>query len=365
MRSSRIFAFHLLNDLSGSPKVLSQLIKGWVGLDYDVHLYTGQHQQGFLSNLQGITYHNGWYRFAANPWLRLVFYSVSQFILFFKMIRKTKKTDVIYINTVLPFGAAILGKCRGCRVIYHIHESTVSPAVLKWFLFGIVKITASDIINVSKYVQQAHGIDTIPNYILYNAIENSFLKRVVDKNFPQNPSNILMVCSLKAYKGIFEFINLAQDNLSYKFRLVLNASPKEIEAFLGSDLRPENLAIYASQIDLHPFYNWADIIVNLSRPDGWIETFGLTIIEGMTYGLPAIVPPVGGILEVIEEGRTGYSVDSRDRNKLNHILGKMLSNPQLYKAFSIAAKERLSLFSESVFIEKSHFILKANPNYQQ
>jgi len=348
----RIFAFHLFNDLSGSPKVLSQLIKEWVGLGYDVHLYTSQHQHGFLSDLQGIAYYNSWYRFAKNPWLRLIFYTTSQFILYFKMVLKIKRSDIIYVNTVFPFGAAILGKLKGCRVIYHIHESTVNPAVLKWFLFWIVKITSSDIINVSHYVQQAHGINSVPNHVLYNAIENSFLKKIVDKKCPSNPSHVLMVCSLKAYKGVFEFIALAQDNPTYQFRLVLNASQNDIESFLTGKAKPENLTIYSSQVDLHPHYHWANIIVNLSRTDGWIETFGLTIIEGMAYGLPAIVPPVGGILEVIVEGITGYSVDSRDRIQLNNTLRKMLSDPQLYKAFSIAARERLSLFNETTLLER-------------
>jgi len=34
-----------------------------------------------------------------------------------------------------------------------------------------------------------------------------------------------------------------------------------------------------------------------------VETFGLTILEGMTYKLPAIVPPVGGVIELVEENK--------------------------------------------------------------
>jgi glycosyltransferase involved in cell wall biosynthesis len=346
--TNRIFAFHLLNDRSGSPKVLSQIIKGWVNDGMDIHLYTSLYQEGFLSGIEGVSYHNGWYRFKENPWIRLLFYTLSQLILIGKMYRKIKKTDIVYINTVLPFGAALLGKIKGCRVIYHIHESTVNPAILKWFLFKIVKWSASEIINVSKYVEKSHGIKNVPNHLVYNAIDEYFLLNLLPKEESVfRPSRVLMVCSLKAYKGVFEFIQLAADFPQYQFRLVLNATQTEINSFFGGVQFPDNLTLFPSQSNLHPFFQWADIIVNLSRPDAWIETFGLTIIEGMAYGLPAIVPPVGGILEVIEEGVTGFSVDSRNSIQLNDKLSQLLSNTNDYKTCAREALKRLNHFKEA------------------
>ena len=121
---------------------------------------------------------------------------------------------------------------------------------------------------------------------------------------------------------------------------------KNVDDFFKNDVLPKNLIIYSSQENLHPFYQWSDVILNLSHPDRWIETFGLTIIEGMAYGLPAIVPPIGGILEVIEVGITGYAADSRDFIQLSKTLDELLS-PINYARMSGAAIERLQLFKES------------------
>jgi glycosyltransferase involved in cell wall biosynthesis len=354
---NKIFAFHLLNDRSGSPKVLSQIINGWVHEGREVHLYTKLDQDGFLSNIEGVYYHHGWYKFKSNPWLRLIFYTFSQMILFFKMFGQVRSSDIVYINTVLPFGAALLGKVKGCRVVYHVHESTVNPAILKWFLFKIVSWTASEIINVSRFVAQAHGITTVPNHLVYNAIDENFLSKILPKHKTERPSQVLMICSLKAYKGLFEFIQLAVDHKEFAFRLVLNASQDEIDFFFSGQNFPQNLKVYPSQKNLHPFFQWADVIVNLSRPDGWIETFGLTIIEGMAYGLPALVPPVGGILEVIEDGVTGFSVDSRDRNALNEKLKKLMENPIHHKSRAEAAYKRLDEFKEKAMLERINSIV--------
>lgn len=354
---NRVFAFHLLNDRSGSPKVLSQIIKSWVKDGREVCLYTSLHQEGFLSNIQGIKYYNGWYKFKANPWIRLIYYSISQLILIFSMFSKIKSNDTIYINTVLPFGAAIIGKIKGCKVVYHVHESTVNPAILKWFLFKIISWSASEIINVSNYVQDAHGISKVNNHIVYNAIDDAFLSKVKLKQRKEPPSNILMICSLKAYKGVFEFVDLAIDHPQFSFKLVLNASQLEINSFFEKIKIPKNLTLFDAQKDLHPFFYWADLIVNLSRPDGWIETFGLTIIEGMSYGLPAIVPPIGGILEVIEEGKTGFNVDSRDKAKLNKTLKIVLNNPIKYQEYVNASLSRIQIFKEKTMLNEINKIV--------
>jgi L-malate glycosyltransferase len=356
--SKRIIAFHLLNDRSGSPKVLSQILFGWVQEGRDVVLYTSLHQDGFLSDISGINYRNAWYRFKSNPWLRLIYYSLSQLILFFELLSFLKKSDIVYINTVLPFGAALAGKIKGARVIYHIHESTVNPPILKWFLFKMVSWTASDIINVSEYVAASHCIKSVTNHLVYNSIDESFLARRLPKKEKEKPENVLMVCSLKGYKGVFEFITLANDHPQYQFRLVFNAAQPEIDAFFKGHLFSNNISVYAAQKDLHPFFQWADVIVNLSRPDGWVETFGLTIIEGMAYGLPAIVPPVGGILEVIQEGLTGYSEDSRNRDVLNSKLIALMQDPNKYHDFAVAAEQRLLIFKETTMLNKINTIIQ-------
>lgn len=345
----RVIAFHLLNDRSGSPKVLSQLIQGWVHDGREVSLYTSLHQDGFLSGLKGVNYINGWYRFRSNPWLRLVYYSLSQIISFFRMLLVVKKSDIVYINTILPFAAALLAKLKGARVIYHIHESTVQPRLLKWFLFRIAHWAADDIICVSKHVgdSQPTNRHSARLHLVYNALDQSFLDKVIQVKNREKPANILMVCSLKWYKGIYEFIQLAADHPEYRFRLVLNANQIEIDTFFHTLSIPDNTELFSAQKNLHPFYAWADVLLNLSRPDGWIETFGLTIVEGMAYGLPALVPPTGGIIEVIEDGVSGFLADSRDRGLLNRKLRTLMQNPQLYQSFSLAAQKRLDRFKEA------------------
>jgi glycosyltransferase involved in cell wall biosynthesis len=349
----RIIAAHLLNDYSGSPKVLKQLLNGWSKRDIELHLFTCSGREGFLSNLPKVTNHFYWYRFAKNPLMRLFFLFSSQLFLAVKLFLFLKRGDIVYINTVLPFGAAIAGKIRGNKVIYHVHETSMKPLLFKQFLFGVVKHTATDVVYVSEFLAKQEPLN-IRKHIIHNALEEEFIKQASLVNEPLKKDKIvLMICSLKAYKGVNEFLKLAQTNPKYIFKLVVNASKAEIDLFFKDEELPSNLMIYPTQVNTHSFYKEASLVVNLSDTNLWVETFGLTVLEAMAYNLPTIVPPVGGVTELVEEGKNGFLIDSKNAFQISQVLSRLFEDEALYKEMSDYAQKKSQMFSLKVFEEKS------------
>lgn len=353
----KIFTIHLLNDYIDNTKIVRQLIKGWIKNNLEIVLLTNQNKTGFLSNLDS-DFKLIWYKLDSNKFVVLINLLISQFIVFFKILKFAKKEDLIYINTILPFGAAIAGKLKGCRIIYHIYETSIKPTLFKKFVFSIAKATATEVIYVSNFIAKQELIK-IKSHILHNAVEEEFLKKAIkNRNSHSSINNVLMVCSLKKYKGVFEFIELAKENKEYRFKLVLNASKDEIKRFFKNTTIPNNCTLVKSQTDLHSFYKWADVILNLSKPKEWIEAVGLTIIEGMAYGLPAIIPPIGGITELVEENHNGFIANSTNFNELNNALNKLMINNEIYHMMSIYATEKIHDFREASLVNKSLDIIK-------
>lgn len=341
-----VFA-HLLNDYSGSPLILSSIIKGVRQEGYEVDLFTSGNNEGFLSNLD-INYYHFPYRFFVNKYVRLVVFMSSQILLFFKMLwrYRNQKDVVFYINTLLPFGAGLAGKILGRRVVYHIHEISMKPPSFKKLLKTFANKTASTAIYVSHDLMRQEALPDVEGKVVYNGISNEFIAKARTKQ-PKNQAefHILMLCSLKDYKGVPEFVKLAAQLPQYKFELVINATNEDIKTYFGTVPNYKNLIIYPVQSNVHPFYQRADLVLNLSHPETWIETFGMTILEAMYYGIPCIVPPVGGPIELIDDGVQGFQVDQRNLEMVIEKINLIATDKKTYNKLSINALQKAKQFT--------------------
>ncbi|MGE0681853.1 MAG: glycosyltransferase [Candidatus Binatia bacterium] len=85
----------------------------------------------------------------------------------------------------------------------------------------------------------------------------------------------------------------------------------------------------------------ADFFVHVPHYEG----LGVAIIEALAAGLPIIASRVGGIPELIEEGKTGLLVPPQDAESLSRSLLHLLENPsfarQLGKAGQMFARKHL------------------------
>lgn len=343
----KIVCTHLFNDFSGSPLVLSTVIKGFRKSGVEVDVITSSTNEGFLSDLE-VNYRDNGYKFLNNRILRLVMFLMCQIKMFFQTLKYRNEDVVIYINTLLPFGVAIAGKLIGKKVIYHIHETSVRPAFLKNFLKWVATKTADEAIYVSDFLRKEEGLKDVPSKVIYNALSKEFVTTASQWQKEKSSNEkfvVLMLCSLKEYKGVYEFCALAKALPQINFELVLNANLLDIDNFfLGND-RPTNLTIFPQQSDVHKFYQRANLVVNLSHPEQWVETFGMTLLEGMQYGIPSIAPPVGGPAEIVESGVNGYQMDQREIEKIAQQIQKLSIDKSLYQKLSANAKNMAAQFS--------------------
>ncbi len=344
---SKIIGIHVFNDYSGSPLVFRQALEGFVAQKRKVELYTSRaSSKGFLSGIPGVVDKFFPYKRYNNKGLTMLSFFIGQFVLFLKVLGNVRGRDIIYVNTILPFGAALAGRLLGKRVIYHMHETSISPRMFKAFLLWMVRITASDAIYVSDFLRKQEPLTGIESHTVYNALPESFVKKADTHHSVNNHKyNILMLCSLKLYKGVHEFVSLANSMNSFSFDLVLNASINEIKAFFNEKDLPENLSIHPAQEDVHRFYRQADVVLNLSHTDKWIETFGMTILEAMNYGIPVIVPPKGGVTELVKEGYNGFQIESNDLELISRRIIELFTTPTLYNSMAIHAKKKSKEFS--------------------
>lgn len=353
----RLVCFHLFNDFSGSPKVLRMVLEGLAEKNILIDLVTSK-GGGALSDLvkwPNVRISTYAYRFSDNPAVTMIRYFCVQIYIFLFAFRYAFSKDVnFYVNTILPIGAALAGRLTGKQVIYHYHENAFVKGTFYKLLARAMQYLATKIICVSEY--QRSFLKREKNvYVVPNAVPAGFVYRLCP-----NPKEaferkcVLMLGSLKRYKGTLEFIKLAQYMKDYRFELVLNETQENIDIFLKENNieYSGNLKIYPRQNDVVPFYNRATVVLNLSNKKLFIETFGLTALEAMSAGLPVIVPTVGGIADMVEDGVNGYKIDVQDLDLIKDKLQKLMADKELYLKMAGNALQVSKRFSEESMIKQ-------------
>jgi glycosyltransferase involved in cell wall biosynthesis len=321
MKKNNYLAVHLLNDFSGSPLVLANCIDSLTDDGHRVELLTNG-DVGFLSRCScNRTVIN--YRRYNHKILTLMFFVFCQFILFLTVLSKTlfvKKDDKpkVIINTVLPFGAALGAKLTGCHIVYYVHEVSIRPLLLKRWLKFILKTTADEAIYVSNYLKENEGghHKAINEIVIYNSLPPKL--DVLSSNTPNSDFIVFMPSSLKTYKGVYNFVEIADKlkGTNARFILALNADEPEFNAFINSFKSLKNIEILRRPSDINSIYSRASLVLNLSHPCEWVETFGMTVIEGFAHGCPVIVPTIGGIAEIVSEGNDGFKISVTDSSAI-------------------------------------------------
>lgn len=359
---NKLVCFHLLNDFSGSPKVLSLVMEGLAnkGIRIDIVTSKGEGVLSELTRRKEVRITQYIYRFSNNGLVTIFRYIRVQLYIFLLAFRYlfSRKT-IFYVNTILPVGAALAGRLIGKRVVYHYHENASAKGIFYRLLARIMQRLASKIICVSNY--QRSFLKRKENvYVVPNAVPRTFVEQL--RPNPQEAFErkcVLMLGSLKRYKGTQEFIELASRLKEYKFELVLNETPKNIASFWEKNtiVRPENLIVYPRQDNVVPFYNRASVVLNLTNKRMAIETFGLTALEAMSASLPVIVPTVGGIAELVEDGMNGYRIDVQNLGKIEQTIQNILTHKELYLKLARGAWLCSQKYSEQAMIESIENIL--------
>jgi glycosyltransferase involved in cell wall biosynthesis len=130
-----------------------------------------------------------------------------------------------------------------------------------------------------------------------------------------------------------------------------NASPPVL-AYIGTGPESNRLAELrdslqsANRIHMLGYLSGASGLLRTANvcvvPSVWEDAFPLAVLEMMARGRAVVATRVGGVPEMIEDGRSGLLVTRTDVNALAEALTRVLESPSLQNTLGRAARDRAS-----------------------
>ena len=318
------------------------------------------------------------YRF--NSYLKFKEYRTSFKLLPF-LLKNEKNIDIVHSHSLRSFqedNGLIVSLIKKKPLIISAHGgisinwdykdkipkmiSDITTGYLKKYLKPhYIAVTRMEIPIIKEYGADDDHIHFIPHGVntdIFKPVDGSRLKK---KFGLENSDIILYVGRIAKGKGVDKLIKIL--NLVIKknkrVKLVIIGGDAGYLPIVKNLIQRYNLSKYVtlvgyvSKINLPEYYSMADLIVYPSRQ----EIFGLVLCEAMACGKAVIGSDIMGPSEIILNGKTGYTSNFKDLNKVSEIIIDLFDNRKL---LSQMGKNGLKRVKETYTWEKaavSHFKL--------
>lgn len=280
----------------------------------------------------------------------LDFKAISQLT---KIFRR-EKPDIVHSHASMS--ARIAAKRAHAKIIYTRHSvfppsARISHGIGKK-INGFINNHYSDgIIAVAQAAKQNlldTGVDERKIRVILNGVKplnaiSDEQKASVRKSFGINSGEkvVAIVARLNPVKGHEYFIRAAkivsEHGIKVKFIIAGTGDTEGRLKQLCSELGLENTVVFAGFVsDVEPLMNICDLQVNASYGT---EATSLSLLEGMSLGVPAVVSDFGGNPGVISNGENGVIVPQKNSDAIAKAIIRLFENDALIGNMRKKAKE--------------------------
>ncbi len=244
-----------------------------------------------------------------------------------------------------------LAKLFGKKVIIHSHASMFkdfysnSTGEKKEKILETLNKADVLIVLSESWKVWFSGIGVNPDriFILHN-ITDYPIKKDVEKN--AKALKLLFLGEIGQRKGVFDLLcAIAKHKAELKDKIELRIGGNKQKKKLLNTIKNNNLSDFVrfegfvSGEKKIALFNWADLYILPSFNEG----LPISILEAMSYGMPIISTPVGGIPEVVNEGN-GVLVKPGNEDEIYEAILKYVKNKNLIETQGKESEKKSSTY---------------------
>lgn len=164
---------------------------------------------------------------------------------------------------------------------------------------------------------------------------------VIDKKYKLKDKKVVIyVGRLDKEKGI-DYLIKAAKKIPAEIFILGGGDYKENLEKLSKDLKTTNvhfLGYFGKEYvkELREFYQRADVVV---VPSTVKEALGFVILEAMACSTPVVASNIGGIPNVVKDGKNGFLVKPRSSEEIAEKVNVILNNPKVREAMATRCRK--------------------------
>ncbi len=255
----------------------------------------------------------------------------------------------------IPTALTIHGVVRREAEIYrHTWFDRTRFGLEKW-LEGLVLPRVSDIVAISDYVVAEYAERTRARF---HRINNPLPSELYAINDEGESGHLLYAGTIDERKNVLELVRavaMVRDRVpEVRLTIAGRTTQPDYEARVRNLVAEHSLQRHIELVGLQDFgqmlrhYARCRAVVLASLQ----ETAPMAVIEAMAAGKAVVATAVGGVPGLIEDGRSGFLVDTGDTNALAERMTRVLQNRELAADMGRRGRELAQSFRAEVIAER-------------
>lgn len=248
-------------------------------------------------------------------------------------------------------------KMHTIHTIAHYEASGLTRFVNK-LCFRFLKVVPISISKqIENTVKEVYGENT-NTVVVYNGIDLKKFKR--SRNNHSSGNNKIIIVNVASFtpqknhrmliEAFEHVVSMAKaKKISIELRLIGDGPlRKSIEDLVKEKGLNEQVKFFGVRTDVPTLLNQCNIFALSSNREG----FPISLIEALACGLPVVATSVGGISEILENGRTGFLVPPGDVEGFSVALFDLVKSENKRKLFADHAEKAVQRFNIKTITRK-------------
>jgi N-acetyl-alpha-D-glucosaminyl L-malate synthase BshA len=272
------------------------------------------------------------------------------------------KLDILHVHYAVPHATAALlaknisetQKIKFPNVITTLHgtditllgrDKTLMP-VIKFSIessCGVTAVSNSLKNDTVKVLKTKKDIQVIHNFYDPKAITKS--RKTIRKNLGIKEDDFVVIHlsnmrKVKRIPDLLAIMSKVKKNKNIKLLILAGGDSDQYKPLIKKLHIEKQIIIKKNVLDIENYINASDVGMYTSGE----ESFGMGILETMSYGKPVLATNAGGIKESMENGKTGFLFKVGDIDSFAEKLTDLYKNKMLVEKLGINASNRAQGF---------------------